>query len=75
VRDRAVIPTFLFAGLRRNGLLDLGVRDGLIVVRWGKGNRTRVVPVGVPLRIALGEWLAARPHCGMTTSSATGYDC
>ena len=68
LRDRAVIATFLFAGLRRTELLnlrlqDLRLRDGLIVVRQGKGKRTRVVPVADPLNGMLQEWLAERPHC------------
>jgi site-specific recombinase XerD len=68
LRDRAVIATSLFAGMRRSELLKLKLRDlrrqeGLIVVRQGKGNRTRVVPMAEPPKVALEEWLAERPHC------------
>lgn len=68
VRDRAVLATFLFAGLRRGELLnlrlqDLRLSDGLLVVHLGKGNRTRVVPLAAPLREVLREWLEARPEC------------
>ena len=68
VRDRAVLATFLFAGLRRAELLnlrlpDLRLADDLLVVRQGKGKRTRVVPIAAPLKGMLQEWLGERPVC------------
>lgn len=40
--------------------LDLGERHGRVIVRQGKGNKYRVVPVTVEARKALREWLAER---------------
>jgi site-specific recombinase XerC len=69
VRDRAVIATFLFAGLRRTELMglrlpDVQMAEGVILVRSGKGKRMRVIPVATPLRRLLEEWLELRPACG-----------
>lgn len=64
-RDRALLELFYSAGLRLAELagldvagLDLG--EGMVRVT-GKGQRTRLVPVGRPARQALGHWLRARP--------------
>jgi integrase/recombinase XerC len=69
VRDRAVMATFLFAGLRRTELTslrlpDVQLEEGVILVRSGKGKRMRVIPVATPLRRVLEEWLNPRPPCG-----------
>jgi len=68
IRDRAVMATFLFAGLRRTELTSLRLPDvqlgeGVILVRSGKGKRMRVIPIAMPLRQALQEWLVLRPSC------------
>ena len=67
-RDHAVIATFLFAGLRRQELMalrlvDVDLDDSIIIVRKGKGGRTRVIPVARPLKAILEHWLSERPHC------------
>ena len=68
VRDSAALGTLIYAGLRRQELLDLRLGDvdmedrQLRVVR-GKGNRTRVIPLAAQLADTLAEWLGARPHC------------
>ena len=51
IRDRAILETFYSTGIRRQELIDLTLTDvnddnGLIVVRAGKGNKDRFVPIG-----------------------------
>lgn len=51
VRDRAMLETFYSTGVRRQELIDLNLWDidrqrGVVLVREGKGNKDRVVPVG-----------------------------
>jgi integrase/recombinase XerD len=51
LRDRAVLETFYSTGIRRGELLKLALYDvdagrKTVVVRQGKGNRDRVVPIG-----------------------------
>ncbi len=63
--DRAVLELLYSSALRLSELVGLDVADlhaesGLVRVR-GKGNRERVVPVGVPALQALAAWLRVRP--------------
>ncbi|HEX5314355.1 MAG TPA: tyrosine recombinase XerC [Gammaproteobacteria bacterium] len=63
-RDRAILELFYSSGLRLAELAgldlnDLDLREGLVRVT-GKGEKTRVVPVGSKAREALGDWLKAR---------------
>ena len=51
-RDRAIVLTFLYTGLRRGELAALRTGDvaitarkGVLTVRSGKGNRSRTVPI------------------------------
>lgn len=51
LRDRAILETFYSTGIRRGELLKLALYDvdagrKTVVVRQGKGNRDRVVPIG-----------------------------
>jgi integrase/recombinase XerD len=51
IRDRAILEVFYSTGLRRSELPRVDVSDldlgrGLLIVRKGKGNKDRVVPVG-----------------------------
>jgi integrase/recombinase XerC len=64
VRDKAIMELFYSSGLRLSELaglqwhqLDLG--SGLVTVT-GKGNRTRMVPVGRKALEALGQWRKVR---------------
>lgn len=51
LRDRAIMETFYSTGMRRQELLDLHVHDidferGTVMIRQGKGDKDRVVPIG-----------------------------
>jgi len=64
VRDRAIIELFYSSGLRLSELThvrmqDLDLREGSVRVT-GKGNKTRVVPVGSRARTAIAAWLPLR---------------
>jgi len=64
VRDRAVLELFYSSGLRLSELTDLAPGDinfGDATVRvTGKGNKTRIVPVGSRALDALRRWLDRR---------------
>ena len=64
VRDHAILELFYSSGLRLSELvgLDIGAideKDGQVTVT-GKGNKTRIVPVGGHAMAAINKWLAAR---------------
>jgi len=64
IRDRAMFELFYSSGLRLSELTgvklgDVDFQDGTVRVT-GKGNKTRVVPVGDLAQRALLAWLAAR---------------
>lgn len=66
-RDRTIIGTFLYAGLRRSELQALELRDVnlqsmTLHVRDGKGARDRMIPISDNLRGLLEEWLDIRPE-------------
>lgn len=51
IRDRAVMETLYSTGIRRQELLDLSIYDidmgrGTVMIRQGKGDKDRVVPIG-----------------------------
>lgn len=65
VRDHAVLELFYSSGLRLSELvnLDLGRVDfseGTVTVT-GKGNKTRIVPLGKHAMLAMKNWLKQRP--------------
>ena len=64
LRDRAIFELLYSSGLRVSELtgLDLGAVDfsAREVRVTGKGNKTRIVPVGEPALLALKRWLEAR---------------
>ena len=67
VRDRTIIGTFLYAGLRRSELQALELRDVNLLtmtihVRNGKGARDRMIPISERLHDLLAEWLEVRPE-------------
>ncbi len=66
-RDRAIVVLLLYTGLRLTELVALDVDDarisarkGLLVVRSGKGDRYREVPLNRPVREALEAWVKIR---------------
>lgn len=64
LRDKAMFELFYSSGLRLSELTglalgDVDAQDGTVRVT-GKGNKTRVVPVGKPALAALDAWLAQR---------------
>lgn len=64
LRDRAILELFYSSGLRLSELVGLDLerldlQEGLITV-IGKGNKTRMVPLGSKAIIALKAWLAIR---------------
>lgn len=63
---RAVLHVLIYAGVRRGELLDLKLDDlnfeeGSLLVRCGKGSKSRKVFVPKPCTDALKEWQAFRP--------------
>lgn len=69
LRDRAILEVLYSAGLRVSELTNLDWRDideelGLVMVRSGKGNKDRLVPIGQPALDALREWRSVIPATG-----------
>jgi integrase/recombinase XerC len=66
IRDRAIFETLYSSGLRVGELVGLNWRDideelGMVLVRAGKGNKDRLVPLGEPALDALKKWKTAMP--------------
>jgi site-specific recombinase XerD len=66
-RDRAIVVVLLYTGLRLAELVALDLEDvkmsarkGVVVVRSGKGDAYREVPLNALVRQVLEEWLAER---------------
>jgi len=71
IRDRAIVETMMYVGLRVDKLtglklsdLNLGERSGSILVRQGKGDLDRTAGVPLKARQALTEWLETRETFG-----------
>lgn len=65
MRDRAILELFYSSGLRLSELVGLDLdrldlQEGVVTV-IGKGNKTRMVPLGSKAIAALKEWLTVRP--------------
>lgn len=74
MRDRAIVSTLLFTGLRRGELVglrvcdvDLNKNEITILGRTSKSKRTRYVPIIPVLRKHLVEYLAVRKEKGYTS--------
>lgn len=71
-RRDASLTQFMFnTGMRLSEISSLRLSDvqvaersGKVLVRQGKGNKQRVVPLNADARKALQEWLAVRPETG-----------
>ena len=66
VRDRAIMELFYSSGLRLSELVSLDFSDVDLATGearvTGKGNKTRIVPVGRYARAAIQQWLSIRPQ-------------
>lgn len=66
LRDRAILEVLYSTGLRVSELTglvwhDLDTELGMVMVRAGKGNKDRLIPIGEPALDALIAWRAAMP--------------
>jgi len=68
VRANAIFSLLLYTGCRVSDVVNLelddlviGERSGLVVFRFGKGNKQRSVPLPLPARRALQTYLESRP--------------
>lgn len=71
VRDQAMICLMAYAGLREGevvsldlGDIEIGPRSGKVLVRMGKGDKKREVPLNKEARRALTSWLEIRGSQG-----------
>ncbi len=78
LRDYAIVVTFLNTGLRLSELANVHVADviinprsGDLVVRYGKGGKTRTVELNKDARNALTEWFKVRPEISAVKSLFT----
>jgi integrase/recombinase XerD len=68
IRDRAILETFYSTGIRRGELVrlklyDIGFERGTLMIREGKGQKDRVVPIGERALKWLEKYLLdIRPH-------------
>lgn len=69
-RDASLVTFLLHSGLRLSECisltlddLELSPRKGQVLIRQGKGNKERRIPLDVEARQALQDWLAIRPKC------------
>lgn len=71
-RNRAIIGVMLFAGLRKQEVINLKLRDvnlqeRMIFVDQGKGAKDRSVPIGARLSLILKEYLKDRKRLNRTS--------
>lgn len=70
-RNHAIFATFIFAGLRKQELLnlkfaDVDIQNLAIFVRQGKGNKDRIVPMSYTLAQSLKKYVDERKHLNKT---------
>ena len=70
IRDRCILLLLYHTGLRAGELaglllsdIVLGERSGQVMVRRGKGNKNRRVPLNADARAAIRDYLQVRPYC------------
>ncbi|MCE7956432.1 MAG: site-specific tyrosine recombinase XerC [Acidobacteria bacterium ACB2] len=77
VRDRAILETLYSTGMRRSELARLGVADihsdaGIVRVRFGKGRKERIIPIGSRALAWIARYLVeVRPQLVMTPDDGT----
>lgn len=76
-RDRAIVGLLLFAGLRLSEAAELQLKDvrmsarkGVVVVRSGKGDAYREIPLNALVRRLLEEWLEVRERSAAKDATA-----
>ena len=76
IRDRCILLLLYHTGLRTGELaglllsdIVLGERSGQVMVRRGKGNKNRRVPLNADARAAIRDYLQVRPYCERQISS------
>ena len=70
-RNHAIFATFIFAGLRKDELLqlklaDVDIENFTIFVRQGKGKKDRIVPMSYTLALSLKSYLEYRKKLNRT---------
>ena len=70
IRDRCIVLLLYHTGLRAGELaalllsdITLGERSGQVMVRRGKGNKVRYVPLNADARAVIRDYLQVRPSC------------
>jgi len=76
LRNYAIIQVLLQTGMRLDECsqltlddIELGERSGRVIVRQGKGNKARIVPLNASARQALAEYVASRLNCDPTVKA------
>lgn len=79
LRDQAIVALMAYAGLRVSELVALDVRDleltprkGRVIVRLGKGQKRREIPLGAEARRSVAAWLSVRGECSGSEPVFTG---
>lgn len=75
IRDLAMFELFYSSGLRLSelcglDLTDLDLSDRTLIVRLGKGGKSRVLPIGSKAVAAIKSWLAERAKISPITDNA-----
>jgi len=70
-RNHALFSTFILAGLRKSELLnlkytDIDIENMTILVRQGKGNKDRIIPISFTLADSLRKYLVERNRLNKT---------
>lgn len=76
-RDRCILKTLYWLGLRRKELVDLDVRDidferKRVTVRQGKGGKTRIVPIIDDEYLGDLKHLIGKRNAGLVFTNSTG---
>ena len=79
-RDRALISTLIFCGVRRQELLDIRCQDvspdcKTVLIASGKGRKSRTVYPNESCRTALAEWVRERKKIQTQHDYLWAYDC
>lgn len=77
-RNYAILQVLLQTGMRLEECsqlafadIEFGERSGRIIIRQGKGNKARIVPLNMSARQALAEYLAPHLSCDPTIRAVT----